>query len=214
MDAHNNLKAHRLMLTRRHLLACTAMGGLLLAVAPAQAQGAIAPAQATSFVVNLGNQLVAIINGPGGYEDKKRRLQPLVENAADIDNIARFCLGRYVREASPAQLAEYTRLFHQVIMNNIFGKIGELQGVTFQPTTTVARDADVLVGTTIQRPNQGANTVQWVVNAVGGQPKIVDIVAEGTSLRLTQRADYASYLSRNNNNIDALIAAVKQQVSR
>lgn len=189
------------------------MGGLLLATG-ARAQGAIAPAQATSFIVTLGNQLVAIINGPGSYDDKKRRLQPLVENASDIDAIARFCLGRYVREASSGQLAEYTRLFHQVIINNIFGKIGELQGVTFTPTTTVTRDADVLVGTTIQRPNQAANTVQWVVSAVGGQPKIVDIVAEGTSLRLTQRADYASYLSRNNNNLDALIGAVRQQVSR
>ena len=201
------------MLTRRTLLACTTMAGLLFA-SGARAQGAVAPAQATNFIVGLGNQLAAIVNGAGSPDDKKRRLQPLIENAADIDSIARFCLGRAAREATPAQLAEYTRLFHQVIINNIFGKIGELQGVTFQPTTTVSRDADVLVGTTIQRPNQGPNAVQWVVNGVGGQPKIVDIVAEGTSLRLTQRADYASYLSRNNNSLDALIGAVRQQVSR
>ena len=197
------------MLTRRHLLACTIMGGTLLLAAgpPARAQG-------TSFIVNLGNQLTAIINGPGSAEEKQRRLQPLVEGSADVDNIARFCLGRYVRTATPQQLATYTRLFHDVIMNNIFGKLGQLQGVTFRPTTTVQRDNDVLVGTLIQRPNQQPNTVQWVVDSVGGQPKIVDIVAEGTSLRLTQRADYASYLSRNNDNIDALIAAIRQQTSR
>ncbi len=40
------------------------------------------------------------------------------------------------------------------------------------------------------------------------------MVAEGTSLRLTQRSDYASYLSRNNNNIDALITAMQQQVAQ
>ena len=209
-----NPEAPLFMLTRRYLLACTAAAGLLATGPRARAQGTISPAQATSFIVNLGSQLVAVINGPGSYEDKKQRLQPLVEGAADIDAIARFCLGRYVRDASPQQLAEYIRLFHQVIMTNIFGKIGELQGVTFRPTTTVQRDNDVLVGTLIQRPNQQANTVQWVVNAVGGQPKIVDIVAEGTSLRLTQRDDYNSYLSRNHNSIDALIAAVRQQVSR
>ncbi|HEY0422231.1 MAG TPA: ABC transporter substrate-binding protein [Rhodopila sp.] len=42
----------------------------------------------------------------------------------------------------------------------------------------------------------------------------MDVVAEGTSLRLTQRQDYASYLTHNNNNIDALIAAMKSQVSQ
>jgi hypothetical protein len=31
---------------------------------------------------------------------------------------------------------------------------------------------------------------------------------------LTQRQDYASYLSRNSNNIDALINAMRQQVAQ
>jgi phospholipid transport system substrate-binding protein len=40
------------------------------------------------------------------------------------------------------------------------------------------------------------------------------VVAEGTSLRLTQRSDYASYLSRNNNNVQALIDAMRQQAKQ
>jgi phospholipid transport system substrate-binding protein len=40
------------------------------------------------------------------------------------------------------------------------------------------------------------------------------VIAEGTSLRLTQRQDYASYLTRNNNNVDALINAMQQQTAR
>jgi phospholipid transport system substrate-binding protein len=201
------------MLTRRHLLVCTAMTGLLLAAGPtAWAQ---APAgDATAFVVKLGNDLVAIVNGPGSYEDKKRRLQPLIESAVDVDGIARFCLGRFARTATPAQLQDYTRLFHDVLINNITGKIGEFQGVAFKPTTTGQRDGETLVGTLISRPNQQPNNVQWVVVPVGGQLKVVDVVAEGTSLRLTQRSDYASYLSRNGNSVDALIAAMRQQIAR
>lgn len=200
------------MLTRRHLLVCTAMTGLLLAAGPAAwAQGTN---EATRFVVKLGEDLIGIINAAGSYDDKKRRLQPLVEAAVDVDGIARFCLGRFARTATPAQLNEFNTLFRAVLMNNIFGKIGEFQGVTFSPTTTAQREQDILVGTLIRRPNQQPNTVQWVVNQVGGQMKIVDVVAEGTSLRLTQRSDYAAYMQRNNNNVDALIAAMKQQIAR
>ena len=39
-------------------------------------------------------------------------------------------------------------------------------------------------------------------------------MAEGTSLRLTQRQDYASYLSHNNDSIDALINAMRQQAAQ
>ena len=201
------------MLTRRSLLLSTIAAGLVLAVTPhlARAQGG---QDATAFVVKLGTDLVNIINGPGSYDDKKARLRPIIETAVDVDGIARFCLGRFARTATPAQVQEFTRLFHDVLMNNIFGKIGEFQGVTFSPTTTSQREQDMVVGTTIRRPNQQANNVQWVVTPVGGQFKIVDVVAEGTSLRLTQRSDYAAYMQRNNNDVGALIGAMRQQIAR
>lgn len=197
------------MLTRRNLLLCTAVTGLLLAAGPrAWAQ------DPTGFVLKLGSDLVSVIDGPGTYVEKKRQLQPLVERAVDIPGIARFCLGRFWRTATPQQQADYVQLFHSVLLNNIFGKIGQFQGVTFNATTTTQREGDTLVGTSIKRPNQQANNVQWVVASVGGQPKVIDVLAEGTSLRLTQRSDYASYLQRNNDNVGALISAMRQQLSR
>jgi phospholipid transport system substrate-binding protein len=55
--------------------------------------------------------------------------------------------------------------------------------------------------------------VQWVVDSSTGSPKIVDVVAEGTSLRLTQRSDYASYLERHGNDIGQLLAALHRQLA-
>jgi phospholipid transport system substrate-binding protein len=46
-----------------------------------------------------------------------------------------------------------------------------------------------------------------------GPPMVIDVIAEGTSLRLTQRCDYASFLSRNGNNVQALIDALRQQAA-
>ncbi len=197
------------MISRRALLLTAAAAALMRAL-PATAQSASDP---TGFVVQLGNQLTAIVNAQGPYDDKKRRLGPLIDAAVDVDGIARFCLGRFWRTATPPQQQEYLRLFHQVLLNNIFGKIGEFQGVTFKPTTTTPAEEGTMVGTLIQRPNQQPNNVQWVVSTAAGQPKIVDVKAEGTSLRLTQRNDYASYLTRNGGNIDALLSAMRQQVS-
>jgi phospholipid transport system substrate-binding protein len=65
----------------------------------------------------------------------------------------------------------------------------------------------------VTRPNSAPNRVDWLVSSESGSPQIIDVIAEGTSLRLTQRNDYASYLSRNNNNIQALIDALKKQAA-
>ena len=194
------------MLTRRTTLLLGAAAVATLVAGPrAWAQ------DATGFVVNLGNQLAAIVNGPGSYEEKKRRLQPLIEQAVDVDTIAQFCLGIYWRRANPQQQQEFVRLFHAVLLNNIGGKLGQFQGVTFRPTTTTQRDGDSVVGTIIQRPNQQPNNVQWVVSTASGRPKIVDVQAEGVSLRLTQRNDYSAYISSNGGNVDALLAAMRRQ---
>ena len=194
------------MLTRRNTLLLGAAAVATLVAAPrAWAQ------DATGFVVNLGNQLAAVVNGAGSYEEKRRRLEPLIEQAVDVDTIAQFCLGLYWRRANPQQQQEFVRLFHTVLMNNIGGKLGQFQGVTFRPTTTTQREGDSVVGTVIQRPNQQPNNVQWVVSTASGRPRIIDVQAEGVSLRLTQRNDYSAYISSHGGSVDALLAAMRHQ---
>jgi phospholipid transport system substrate-binding protein len=52
-----------------------------------------------------------------------------------------------------------------------------------------------------------------VANA-GTDPKVVDVIAEGTSLRITQRDDYASFLTQHGDNIDGLLDAIRHQLSQ
>ena len=201
------------MLTRRIILAL-ATGAFAPTLHNALAQSTPADsAQATSFVQSLGGQLVAVVNAPGTVAEKKAKIAPLIEQDVDVDGIARFCLGRFWRGASSQQQQDYVRAFHRVLIENITSRLGEFEGVTFALTQTVQREGATLVGTRITRPNQEPAQVQWVVDQENGQPKIVDVVAEGTSLRLTQRSDYASYLSRNKGSVDALIAAMRRQAS-
>ena len=197
------------MLSRRALLLLTG-AMVLVSKVPAFAQ---APG-VSAFVQEFGNELVAVVNGEGELADKERRLRPLIDKAVDVEAIARFSLGRFVSKTTPEQMAEYNRLFHDVLINNITSKIGEYRGVTFQLTGTASkRGDDTLVGSIVQRPNNAPNNVRWVVTETSAGPKIVDVVAEGTSLRLTQRSDYAAYMSQHDYSIDSLLKAMRNQVS-
>jgi phospholipid transport system substrate-binding protein len=196
-----------LLLTAASLLA--AAGRL---VHPALAQSSAG--QSSDFVKGIGERLVGVVNGPGSDREKRAKLTQIIDQGVDVDGVARFCLGRFWRSASPDQQKRYTELFHQVLVNNITSKLGEYQGVRFTMNRAQQRDDTDVVSTVVERPNNPPTNVDWIISSAAGAPKIIDVIAEGTSLRLTQRSDYAAYLSRNNNNIDSLINAMRQQVAQ
>lgn len=203
------------MLTRRLLLStAAALAGLLLS-APVQELRAdpVDSGQAVAFVQQTGSALIAAIEGAAPLAEKQAHLQGIIDRTVDVDGVGRFCLGRFWRTATPEQQRTYLDLFHRVLMRNITSRVGEYQGVRFQVGRAESRDDATQVSTVVTRPNNPPATVIWVVANIGGSPRIIDVLAEGTSLRLTQRSDYASYLARNGNNVDALIAALRQQAT-
>ena len=200
------------MLTRRALLAAaTAASFLGLVIGAMPSANAQSTDVATSFVDATGKALVAAVNGNGSNDQKKQALRTIIDRDVDVPEIARFCLGRFWRVATPQQQQDYVTLFHQVLVNNITGKIGDYKGVAFALGHSVPRGGDVAVGTVVTRPGNEPSRVDWLVTMASGAPKITDIIAEGTSLRLTQRDDYSAFLSRNNNNVQALIDAMRRQ---
>jgi phospholipid transport system substrate-binding protein len=201
------------MLYRRHLIAsglAVAGSGLFMKRGWAQA-AAQSVERASAFVQQTGDRLVAIVNGPQGATEKRQALTQILEGTVDVDGIARFCLGRFWRTASPEQQKRFMIEFHGVLVTNITSKLGDYKGVKLTVQHGRQQDDEAIVTTVVIRPNNPPTTVDWVIENPASAPKIIDVLAEGTSLRLTQRQDYAAYLTRNNNDVDALISAMKQQ---
>jgi phospholipid transport system substrate-binding protein len=204
------------MIHRRHFLLYAAATGAALAVPLVTSRATFAQSadKAAAFVKTTGDKLVAVVNGPGSASDKRAQMTQIINSAVDVDGVGQFCLGRYWRQASAQQQKEYLQLFHEVLVTNITSKLGEYKGVNFVMGRSRAQDEQAIISTTVNRPNNPPTAVDWVISNPNTEPKIVDVVAEGTSLRLTQRSDYASYLVHNNNNVDALISAMKRQVGQ
>lgn len=177
----------------------------------ARAQGAD---KAVAFVKSTGDRLVAVVNGPGSAQAKRAAMTKIIDSSVDVDGVGKFCLGRFWRQAAPDQQKRYLTLFHEVLVTNITAKLGEYQGVSFVVGRGTPQDDQVVVSTVVNRPNNPPTNVDWLIIDPDSSPKIVDVVAEGTSLRLTQRSDYASYLSHNNNDIAKLLEAMQNQVSQ
>jgi phospholipid transport system substrate-binding protein len=199
------------LLSRRALLGSLAG----LAIQPAQAQQ-MDIARASTFVNKAGQDLVNAINDQRLNQAQRRdRVAGILRSAIDIEGTGRFILGRYVRQASPAELQDYLKLFDEIIIRNLSARFGEYRGVKFSLGRSQQRtEEDALVSTLVERPSTPAFTLDWRVAEINGQPKVVDVIAEGTSLRLTTRSEYAAVIQRNGGRVAALLDAMRGQIAQ
>ena len=163
-----------------------------------------------------GVVLAAVVGGAASPADKQERLRRFLERVVDQDALARFCLGRFWAVATPAQRSEYTALFRQVLLRGVVSRLGDYQAGSVKITnnTPYVRAEGTYVPTIVERPGNKPVNITWLVTGEGAELRIADVVAEGMSLRITQRSDYASYLSRNGGDVDKLIAGMRAQVAQ
>jgi phospholipid transport system substrate-binding protein len=190
--------------------------GILLAaslcgLSPARAQTA---SQAATLVKSTSDRLVAVVNGAGSPGEKRQQLQEVMESSVDVEDIARSCLGRFWHTATSDQQRQYVGLFRDLLLTKISGHFGEYQGVRVTMGLVRASEGNEIVITTLQRPDTPPTQVDWVVSASSGSPKIVDLLAGGTSLRLTQTSDFRAYLSRHQYDIQRLLDGMQQLVAQ
>jgi len=203
------------MLTRRTAMTSIGATALLVASAgPVRRAWAQAGERAVIFVKSTSDQLVAIVNSPDSPQETRRRLQAVIDATVDVDDIARFCLGRFWQIATPDQRQQYMTLFHDLLLTEITDHFGQYQGVSVTMGLARASADTEIVITTVERPNNPPTQVDWVVATNTGTPRIVDLLAEGTSLRLTQAADFTAYLARHQYNIHELVEGMRQRVAQ
>jgi phospholipid transport system substrate-binding protein len=206
---------HMHAMQRRLLLTSPLLAAALVAL-PRPSRAEMDLARATAFVQATGDELVAAINDRRlNLQARRDKVAGILRRAVDIEGTGRFILGRHVRRATPAELAEYHRLFDDIIVRNLSARFGEYQGVRFTLGRSQQRtEEDALVNTVIERPNTPPFSLDWRVSEIGGQPKVVDVIAEGTSLRLTTRSEYAAVIQRNGGQVSSLLEAMRNQIAQ
>ncbi|MDE2239225.1 MAG: ABC transporter substrate-binding protein [Rhodospirillales bacterium] len=197
---------------RRFILGAIASAPMLtVTVCAAQA---LSPNTAKSFISQSGDKLVGIVNSNASESQKATELRGLVNQIVAVDQVGDYVLGRYKNVATPGQQQQFQTLFHQLLSYNITYQIKAYQGVTFQVNSATPQGDDVLVDTTVTAPDKAPADVGWVVEESAGQPKIIDVIVAGTSLRITTRNDYAGVITDNGGQVSALLNAMQSQISK
>jgi phospholipid transport system substrate-binding protein len=200
---------------RRYALA--AVVSLAAVAAPARADDA-----AEKFVAGILVDANGIFSAPD-LATRNAGIEKLVDKYVDMDRVARFALGQYVRQANDAQLAEYLPLFRKYATTVYQSTLDPYTGESLEVTDSVDRsERDFIVNSKVVGAKPGSQyadlTVHWrVYRAADGKQSIVDAGASGVWLAIEQQSTFKSVIANNGGGsagIDALIAHLKAKVGK
>ena len=89
------------------------------------------------------------------------------------------------------------------------GYAGETMAVVSEQA---AGEKDILVHTRIDRPSGPPIEAHWRVRSKDGNQRIIDVMVEGISMAVTQRAEFRSVIKRHG--IDGLIQILDAQSNK
>jgi phospholipid transport system substrate-binding protein len=173
--------------------------GAALLWRPDAARAAAKASDPEAFIKSVGDRALAALNAKDvGQDERVRRLEELLGDATDLDLVGRLALGRYWRQATAAQQSEYLKLFRDYARAGLARRLHDYGGgVQFQVTgSRLAGEGDAVVSSEVSRGDQSPVHVDWRVRKLGSRYAIVDVVAEGVSMLVTNRSQFESVVAQ------------------
>jgi phospholipid transport system substrate-binding protein len=201
--------------TRRFSLAALLLAALL-ATTPASAVARVA-ADPASFVSGLAQEALDDLASTAIAEDQRvQRFRALFADSFDVPLIARFVLGRYWRQASEAERAEYVRLFDELVVQTYVRRFNEFNTARIRVLSTSKpnEDNDVIVAVEGVLANKPPVRLDVRVRQTGNDYRIIDVAIEGVSMAITQRDEFASVIQRGGGRVEALLASLREKVGQ
>jgi phospholipid transport system substrate-binding protein len=185
----------------------TVLAGLGLALAAPAAARAVEPAEATAFIEKLTSDLTAILKRTSATDARVDEFLSLFRRTTALPDIGRFTMGLNWRSMSEGQQQRFLDAFERYAARVYVARIGEYTGQTIEVDSAqdVGRKG-VLVKSTLKTPGAEDVAVEWLVNDRSGELQLVDIIAEGVSLAITQREEFAAMVDKRNGDIDRFIS--------
>lgn len=194
-----------MIMTRRDVLI-----GLAVTLAPLTPARATDVGAARAFIDTMGAQLIEILRTAKPGADRADEFLVLFRRAAALPQIGRFTMGLNWRQMTEAQQNAFLEAFEAHAVRSYTKSIGDYTGQTL--VVTGAQDAGkrgVLVSSALRAKGAQDVRLDWLVSDRTGDLRIVDVVAEGVSLAITQREEFSAMVDARQGDIDRFIADLR-----
>jgi len=168
------------------------------------------------FVQELVTDAIEKLSDKNLTKDEKAKFieQVAIENV-DINALSLYTLGELRKSSNESDLMKYQMAFEKYFLKSLTSRLTDYSSSRFEVVDSEKKSATYTIVKSIINPKDGGPNVKidWRIYTKNPEkPLIRDLIVEGLSLARTQREEFSSILSSNNNDIKILIKKLEEFV--
>jgi phospholipid transport system substrate-binding protein len=165
------------------------------------------------FVQSTVNRASQLLSENISKEEKIEKLKLIAKETVDIEGIGFYTLGSVRKDLSDNEKKEYLEKFEEYFLKSFSSRLAEYTNPEIDVfNKEVLNENYTIVNSILKATSERPEVkIDWRIYTKNSeQPLIRDLIIEGLSLARTQKEEFASVLSTNNGDINALFKTLEE----
>ena len=170
------------------------------------------------FINELVNDAISKLSDKNLTDDQKSKfIENLALENVDINALGLYTLGELRKSSDKDIILKYQQSFEKYFLKSLTSRLTDYSSSKFEIVGADKKSANYTIISSKITPENGDPLIKidWRVYTKNPEkPLIRDLIVEGLSLARTQKEEFASILSSNNNEIEILITKLEEFVNK
>ena len=148
---------------------------------------------------------------------KEAFIEEVALENVDINALGLYTLGELRKSASENDISDYQKSFEKYFLKSLTSRLTDYSESEFEVLGEDKKSSNYTIVNSKVSPTDGGPEIKidWRIYTKNpDKPLIRDLIVEGLSLARTQKEEFASILSSNNNDIKILISKLQEFVKK
>ena len=170
------------------------------------------------FVNELVNEAITKLSDKNLNKlQKEAFVEEVALENVDINALGLYTLGELRKSASESDISDYQKSFEKYFLKSLTSRLTDYSESEFEVLGEDKKSSNYTIVNSKVSPTDGGPEIKidWRIYTKNpDKPLIRDLIVEGLSLARTQKEEFASILSSNNNDIKILISKLQEFVNK
>tara|TARA_B110000046_G_scaffold181990_1_gene215144 strand:- start:165 stop:764 length:600 start_codon:yes stop_codon:yes gene_type:complete len=169
------------------------------------------------FVQSTVNRAAKTLSGNLTKEERVEKLKEIAKDTVDIRGIGFYSLGSYRKNLSNKVIERYQEVFTEYFLKSFSSRLAEYSNPEIEVVSKkkINENYTIVSSTLIATETRPEVKIEWRVYTKNPDNLLIrDLIIEGLSLARTQKEEFSSIISSNNEDINVLIKNLEDFVNK
>ena len=169
------------------------------------------------FISEIIDEAKLILNSQDSKETKAEKLSVIALKTVDVKGIGYYTLGKKRKEITDDQIDKYNKVFESYFLKSFTSRLTDYSDpkISVLSAEKINEKYTIVKSMLVKTDKKPEVKIDWRVYTKNPEkPLIRDLIIEGLSLARTQKEEFSSILSSNNNDINALFSKLEEFINK